>query len=656
MSDRPAGAGDARAILLAGLLLLAGVLAGLSAVFGAAVTTDASVPGSVVLAAFVPVLPGVLALALSARSAQWGLAATAGAGAFWMARLVADLAVIVETDTMVRPELYYETTDRARPFAAGPGAWVLVLADVAIVVVGIVAAGRLAGVLGPGWGQPDAPLFSGPGAGSGDEPVDSAADRGQVPAAEGSASSAMNLPMIGLGFLGAVLVTFGMLEIPYSGGFLDLRPLPGMPLIAVVGAGLAAIIVALVVVVAAVLPPGIGRALLGGTAVAAAVGPLTAIAVVVLGAPVTLGGAVWIGLAGAAMVAACALLNRSVEADEAPDDEGLPPPRRMTSAAGVTALVAAGLAFGAYWAPLLLVDGQRPTGAAAGVLAPSILPWLVAAVPLAIAGVLALLPATVRIGMAATPILLASVLFALAQALSVHSRVLASADSPLALELPAELRPEWTDGWGLWLAILSVVLAVIAAVISLLALRRLAQSSLRVADDLSLSESRLIRVWYAAGVTILTLVALALPRYGYLGRNRSATLILGYDIDTWGIWAIALAVVAAVWAGVAARRADIAAALPVSAAAVAVQPLLLSDAVRAEPGFALSAGYWAVIAVVVTLLVAAPVFAAAARRIRTSDIRSWNHPDRSVGYRDEVATPAVDRRSAGSPSNEPRSR
>ena len=148
----PSGAGERvgqrpSALLLAGLLLFTGVLVGVSPVIGVVTTADGSPTGAVTIAAFTAVLPGLLAVALAVTRPMLGLAATAGAGLIGLARLFADLAVLTETDGVTRPELFYETTDRARPFAVTAGGWLLLVADVLMVVVGVLAAGRLARVL-----------------------------------------------------------------------------------------------------------------------------------------------------------------------------------------------------------------------------------------------------------------------------------------------------------------------------------------------------------------------------------------------------------------------------------------------------------------------------------------------------------------------------
>jgi len=117
------------ALVLSSLLLVAGVLAGLSPIVGIVRTDDGSPTSSAVLAAFVVALPGLLAVLLALRRPAWGLAATAGGGIVGLARLLADLAVLTEIDRISRPELFAETTDRARPFGPAAGGWELLLAD-----------------------------------------------------------------------------------------------------------------------------------------------------------------------------------------------------------------------------------------------------------------------------------------------------------------------------------------------------------------------------------------------------------------------------------------------------------------------------------------------------------------------------------------------
>ena len=129
--------------MLAGLLLVAGVLAGLSPLLGVVVTADGSPATAAAAAGFIAVLPGILAVVLAVRRPLLGLAATAGAGLIGAVRLLNDIAVITETDRITRPELFAETTDRARPLAAAAGGWGLLAADVLWMAVGVVAATRI---------------------------------------------------------------------------------------------------------------------------------------------------------------------------------------------------------------------------------------------------------------------------------------------------------------------------------------------------------------------------------------------------------------------------------------------------------------------------------------------------------------------------------
>ena len=205
-------------LVLAGLLLVAGVLAGLSPLMGVVVTADGSPTTAATIAAFVAVLPGVLAVVLAVRRPVLGLAATAGAGVIGVVRLLTDLAVVTEADRITRPELFAETTDRARPFAAGAGGWLLLAADVLWVVVGVLAAVRTAAlVTGLTGSRPDV-IFGGPDV-TGDLRSDPADADGPAVAAALSEPQPgrrpLNLPMVSVGFVGAVLLMVGALGTPY---------------------------------------------------------------------------------------------------------------------------------------------------------------------------------------------------------------------------------------------------------------------------------------------------------------------------------------------------------------------------------------------------------------------------------------------------------
>jgi len=626
----------ASARLLAGLLLVAGVLVGVCPLIGVVTTADASLTGAVTIAAFTAVLPGLLAVALAVIRPTLGLAATAGAGLIGLARLFGDLAILTETDGVTRPELFYETTDRARPFATTAGGWLLLAADVLMVVVGVLAAGRLARAGADDSGTGPEPLFgSAPdpafaaespaeaitGAGEGTRVDDSVLALTRSP--EGRLGR--NLPMIGVGFLGAILLMVGALETPYSGGYLTLRVLPlGASLTGVLAAALLSLLAAVSVVVAAALPRPVAAALLAGTALAAAVPPLTAVVAVLAGAPTSVSSSAWWGLAGAVVLASAGLLARhpGSTVDRSDGDGGAPSPM-LTLAAGGLTLLAAVAAFAASRTALLQVNGAVPDAAAAAVLAPAGPRFLVAAVPLGVAGVLLLIPPTARIGRAVACIVWAAPVYALAQALALRSLVLASADNPLNADLPAEVRRTWTAGPGLWWGVVAVALAVAAAVLAVITARQVEEASLQVVVDDSVEQSRLVRGWTAAGLTILTVVGCTMPVYS-VGLTPSSTLFVGYDLDAWGIWAVALAVATASWAATLTRRPAVAAGYLLAAAAIAAVPLIVPGAIRDAPGFAWGPGLWAGGALVVGLLASVPVFAADARRVRTLDVATWS--------------------------------
>ena len=629
----------ASARLLAGLLLLAGVLIGVCPLIGVVTTADGSPTGAVTIAAFTAMLPGLLAVALAFTRPTLGLAATAGAGLIGLARLFADLAVLTEADVVTRPELFYETTDRARPFGAAAGGWLLLTADVLMVVVGALAAGRLARVNAEDSGSGPEPLFGSvpEPATDANDPAGSAAEHGAETGGEQGVDASVaalsrppggrlgrNLPMIGVGFIGAILLMIGALETPYSGGYLTLRVLPlGSSMTGVLAAALLPMIAAVSVVVAAALPRPVAAALLSGTALAAAVPALTAIVAVLAGAPTSVTSSVWWGLAGAVVLASAGLLarRRSSSIDRSDGDGGAPSPV-FTLAAGALALLAAASAFVASRTALLQVNGAAPDDAAAAVLAPAGPRFLVAAVPIAVVGVLLLVPPTARIGRAAAGVVWAAPVYALAQALALRSLVVASADNPLNANLPEEVRRTWTAGPALWWGVVAVVLAVATAVLAVITARRVADASLQVVIDDPVDRSSSVRVWSAAGLTILTVVAYALPVYS-VGLTRSSTLFVAFDLDTWGIWAVALAVIIATWAATATLRPAVAAGYLLAAAVVAAVPLIVPGAVRDAPGFAWGPGLLAGGVLLIALVAAAPVFAAAARRVRTVDVAIW---------------------------------
>lgn len=614
--DREAARARSGAVLLSTLLLAAGVVVAAGPTLGVVHPADGAAVSAFALAGWVAVLPGVLALTLALVRPVLGLAATAGAGLVGIARLLADLAVVTETDRVSRPELFVETTDRARPFEPGAGGWVLLAADLLMVVVGVVAARRLASEVVVRDGPRDDALFGAP------EPVtDPSAEASAGPDASATLSAPLdpppgrrrlNLPMVGLGFLGAVLLLVGNLDIPYTGGYLALRVLPfGTSVSGLAAAVVLAFIAAGAVLIAAALPRDVAQALLGGTALAAAVPSLTAVVAVAAGAPTGLSAVVWWGLAGAMILAASGLLSRR-ELTRAGPSDALAAPATPTLVAAICGLAAAAALGAAAQTSLLYLDGAPPDDIAGVLLAPAALPLLIAAIPLGLAAVLTLVRGTAVAGRVALMVVWAGAGYALGRAFWATSLVSATSTGSAT-----GITHTWTIGPGGWLMSLGAALAVAAAVLAAVGHRRAVQASPEVVDDDSQAASREQRRWPAIAVSVAVPVALALPVYTGLGVSSAPSLIHGLDLDTWAYWALAVGGWLGLWLGATSRSAWVAAAAPSAAAAVLAQPLIVPGVVRALPGFTLAGGFWAILVLVVVLLGIAAVFARSTAVIRT---------------------------------------
>jgi len=649
--------------MLAALLLLAGVLVGLSPAVGIVMTADGSPTTAAMAAAFVAVLPGLLALALTGYRTLAGLAATAGAGVLGVVRLLTDLGILTATDAVSRPELFAETTDRARPFTLGTGGWLLVAADVLWLTVGVLAAIRLAAAthvadLGArsdaifGGSESSVPAPAIPSNDNAPAPEWTAADSNA-----GSASSttvvgqalgthqqlagrALNLPMVCVGSVGALLLMVGALGTPYTGGYLGLRVLPfGSSMSGLVAAALLGFLTAIAVLVAGALPRVLAQAFLLGTALAAAVPSLTAVIAVLIGAPTGLSPVVWCGLVGALIVAAAGLLaGERVGRLPSGDTDGAPPAHWLTIGTGAAGVLAAAALFGAANSALLHLDGAPPDDTVGAALLPAAPPLLVAAIPLAIAGVLTLIRPAAELGRTAVAVVWAGAVYAFGQVLLATSLVLSTAGDASATG------HSWTTGPGQWLTLLGTGLALVAAAMAGLTARRVSQASLEIVDDVSLEQARTARRWPAVALTALIILTLSLPIHRSL-TGSSSTLVNGYDLDTWGLWALAIGSIGAVWAAALTRRAGITATLLVAAAAVVGQPLFVPAAVRAVPGFELSIGFWAGIATVVGLVLSAGYFGRIVGRVRTSRpaplvAAALTGPSGTVGKSGRVTTTA----------------
>ncbi len=598
--------------MLAAALVVAGVIAAVGPWFGVVHAADGASVSAFSVARWVAVAPGVLALILAGVRAELGLAATAGAGLVGAAHLLADVAVVTETDRVSRPELFVETTEQARPFGVAAGGWVLLAADAAMVVVGVLAARLLATRVSIGNGPPDDVLF-GSTPPENREPTDGGGDAAAVVAmTPPTGRRRLDLPMVGTGLAGAVLLLVGSLDIPYTGGYLDLRLLPfGTSLSGLAAAVLLASIVSGIVLVAAGLPRDVAQAMLGGTGMAAAVPSLTAVVAVAAGAPTGLSGVVWWSLAGSAILAASGLLARRGPTHVRASIDA-PSPRVPTLVASICALAAAASLAGASSTSLLYLDGAPPDEVAGGLLVPAALPLLVSAVPLALAGALTLLPATALAGRAALWVVWAGAGYALGRAFWATSLVTATSTGSTS-----GITHAWTIGPGGWLMGLGALLAIVAAVLAVVGHRRAAEASPEIVDDESLALSRGRRRWIALALSAAIPVVLALPVYGGLGVSSAPGLIHGVDLDTWAFWALAVGGWTGLWLGASTRYPQVAAAGPVAAAAVLVQPVMVPGAVRALPGFTLSAGFWAILVLSGVLVVVAVPFVRSSSGILT---------------------------------------
>ena len=624
------------------LLLAGGVLAGVGALLGTAHTFDGSPLGSVHSAAWTILLPAVLAILVSQRRPLLGLALCAGAGAAAVGRVPADLSVLTDPNSAVRPELFYELTARAQPFTAAGGVGLLLAGDAVLVLAGVLAARALADRLTGG----AAPIFdrtpatgsstgsaTDVGAGNSAGTAAAAADTGQGPellarawAAEaasplpdvdrgtddpipGVAGSVRNNGLIVAGFAGVLLLLAGLLGLPYSGGYLAARYLPAELGLAGIGSALAVALVATIaVLVAAVLPRRLAAALLGGVALTAAVPLLSALVVRAAGAPVRLSASVPVGLAGAAVLAAAGLLGTAaplVENDDVPSVAAV----RRTRWVGVALSVLTGVAALAAWRlPQLRYNGGADPVVPGGyaISAPLAAPFLLAAVVPLAAALLWLLPALAAAGRAVSTVGWLPLVFAATQTLYLLGTLVSSASVPNA----GFAAPRWTAGAGLWWAVGGTVTGIGAAVVSALAGRQARDSSTLIAEEESLARSRSSGTGVAIALSVLTVVALLLPVYR-TPAGSSATLLVGFDVRSWGVLGLGAGMVAVAIAGGRAHRPSGAVAFLLAGAALCIARLIIPASVRTADGFTVAAG-WYVGWVTAALFVLAAVLQAVA--------------------------------------------
>ena len=427
---------------------------------GVAHAFDGSASAGILAAALPGLLPAALVLGLSWWRPASALWATAVAGGFGLVRLGGDVDVLAGPDSVVRPELFFETTLRAHPFGLSVGSGLLIVGDL-VMVAGAILAARLIGgqVGGQVEGQVGGPVGGQPG-----DPVGRPRPR---------------VAVLVLGLIGAVLAVAGAVIPAYAGGYLTDRLLPaGTGVWSLVAVLPLALLTGGSVVAAARSAAGGARAGLGAvaltvTALAVAAPALVALLAVAGGVDlsltgswlVTLTGAVLLG--GAAVVAAVGGDRRSLRPERA---KALLIRSTGIGLAGVTAILGVAAAVAALLAATrsgLLVDGRPdgPTdsGLATGYAwsAPIGMPFALVAGVTAVGAVLAAIPRVAAAGRILVALSVAANGYAVTQGLLRYQQVASLApDSATTALFPVH---RWSIGAGLWWGVAGFALALLAA-------------------------------------------------------------------------------------------------------------------------------------------------------------------------------------------------
>lgn len=612
--------GRGPALLVAGLLAASAALTLVAPIVGVVHTNDGSDTAAASGALWVMVIPAVIVGALAFVRPVAAIAAGAGLGLVGASRLFADLSLVLTPGGVARPELWVETTDHALPVTPALGSYLVLAADLVALGAGILAAIRLSALLSF---QRESDFAAAPD----DQPPAGLATESGT-AIEGRPDFARfdrmdrvvrrNNVMTVLGLVGTLMLTVGALGVPYTGGYLSARFLPpSIGVAGLVGALVLAVIAATAVLVAGTLPRSLALALLGGTAVGGAL-PLLVAVVAVASTPTHLTPTVWIGLAGAAILtlagflARVRLLNAGLRegpgqgADGEPDPVR-PPSRVLDLTIGVGALAAGGLSIAALLLPpinaggledlLFLTDGSPVPGSTA---------FGAAAVPLLAAGVAALVPRLGSAGRGAATLGWAGLVFALTGCLQILGDDGLSTARSLGLI---------SVGSGTWCGIVAAGLAIVIAILAIVSLARASDSTATVDDDDSLGAARSASVPVAAVVAVLAVVSSCLPMFATSGQISSPTILSGYAVDTWGVWAILLAAAGALIAATLAGRPVLVLGLLIGAALVAAVRLIIPAHVDQAAGFALRPGYVVQAVLVLALAVAGLLIARNASRI-----------------------------------------
>lgn len=624
--DQTAGRGVSTGY--AGLLLAGAVLVGVGGLVGVVTGFDHSSLGAVAGAGWIVLLPAVVAVAFTALKPAIGLAVTAGAGVVALSRSLADLGLLNSPNNVVRPEFFYELTDRAQPFSSAPGAVVVVLGDGLMVVAGLLAARRLATSLSfrtdrifddveePGLA--DAP--------TGPELLVEAREQDEAVRSEDADGAAPTGPrrnnwLVFAGFVGVLMVLAASLGFPYSGGYLAARYIPPELGLSGLGAALAGALVATIAVLAAaILPRAIAVGLLGGVALGAAVPFLTAMLVSITDAPVQLNPVVGLGILGVIVIAAAGGLARVSFVQDDYSDPSRASVLSLNVVGAVLSLVVAVAAVTAWRvAQLRYSGGVVPTTAGSGVAlsAPQSAPFLVAAFVPAIGGVLWLVPPLARVGRALAAVSWVALAYAVAQSTYVLGQLVASASyyvpgSPFST-------PSWSAGPGLWWGVVGIGSGLAVLAVATVSGRQAAQASSLVVDDDTVAPARTVGTMVAVGLSIITLVVLSLPVYD-TSQLSSATLLDGYQANSWGVLTLAAGMIGAAWAAGRSQWVSGAVAFALSGAAVMAVRLVIPAAVRAQDGFSTRPGLVAGYVAVFAFAIGAVLLAVSSSRIRRAEL------------------------------------
>lgn len=614
--------------LAVGLLLLAAAGAGLAASMR---VVDPDVPGAlggVTGAVWVTVVPAVLAAVLMLVNRLAGLALAAGVGVTGTARLVTDLFVLLQPESVARPELFFPLSGRAYPLHLAAGGAVLLIADLLMVAAGTIAARALSRAVRELGDR----IVAGPTAGL----VERERITGEI---AGGPMAARSVPMLVVGFSAVAFIGFATAQLPYSGGFIEARlSVPGTDFGSLIAPFLVAIITVTALILAGALPRNLAVALLGGVAATAAVPSVIALAVGVTDAPVEVSWTVYGVLIGALVLVLAGLLTTArwsadpadsgsrVDDDSRPVDTEVHPadPRRPARWAGAVGLLSGVLLILGALLPVLLLDGQREPLSSNGYRTDDqvMLPLLLAGILLVVAAAAALIPVAGvgRFGRSAQLVGWLAAVWAIAAPVRLLESLGAAADEAQLLADGGQIDPQsvahWGVGPGLWSAFLGVLLGMAAAVFAARSLIQEQDEDATVADDDSAGESRRWR-WVTGGIGVLaTLIAVSLPLYRTAGGPSSA-MFSGNDV--WGVWALVISVVVAVVAAAVTRYGEVAGGAVLAAAAVLAIRLIIPAGVTAEPGYRTRSGIPIGWAAVTVLVVGAGVMLVLAGRVRLAD-------------------------------------